>query len=234
MLFENRKEAGQQLAAALAPYRNRPAVVLALPRGGVPIAAEIAAALEAPLDLILVRKVGLPEQPELAMGAVADGLAAVIVRNEEVLRFAGVAESLFQDCVRSQLQEIERRRLLYLAGRQPLPVDGRIAIVVDDGIATGATMRAALRATRLRNPKKLVLAAPVAATGTLESLRSEADDVVCLETRHDFGGVGAFYLDFRQVTDQEVTALLAAARDRFGHGLGSADAERDAPSRGEA
>ncbi|MGZ3328784.1 MAG: phosphoribosyltransferase, partial [Xanthobacteraceae bacterium] len=164
MSFKDRSDAGRRLAAAVMGYKDQQPVVLALPRGGVPVAAEVAAALNAPLDLILVRKIGVPFQPELAMGAVVDGGAPLVVRNEDVISLAGIEEADFNAVRDRELAEIERRRERYLGGRERVEVAGRTAIVVDDGIATGATTRAALRATRLRNPKKLVLAVPVAPT----------------------------------------------------------------------
>ncbi len=211
MPFSNRADAGRQLARALVSYRDKRPVVLALPRGGVPVAAEIAAALEAPLDLVLVRKIGVPFEPELAMGAVVDGSAPMVVRNESVIALAGVSEAEF-DAVRDQeLAEIERRRRSYLGDRPHAEIKGHTAIVVDDGIATGATTRAALRAIRQREPRELVLAVPVAATDSLKELRSEADTIVCLEDHEDFGAIGQFYSDFRQTSDAEVVALLARA-----------------------
>jgi predicted phosphoribosyltransferase len=212
MPFTNRTDAGIALAAALSRYRDREPVVLALPRGGVPVAAEIARALDAPLDLVIVRKIGVPFQPELAMGAVVDGDTPIIVRNEDVISLSGVGESDFQAVCRGELAEIERRRRRYLGGRPPVGVAGRTAIVVDDGIATGATVRAALRATRLRKPRQLVLATPVAPADTIRELRSDADKVVCLEEHEFFGSIGTYYADFRQVGDDEVIALLAASK----------------------
>ncbi|MFZ1895043.1 MAG: phosphoribosyltransferase family protein [Rhodoplanes sp.] len=209
MPFRNRADAGRRLAAALAGYKNERPVVLALPRGGVPVAAEIAAALNAPLDLVLVRKLGVPVQPELAMGAVVDGSAPIIVRNEDVIRLTGVSEEEVQAVCAEELAEIERRRQRYLGTRARVDPAGRVAIVVDDGIATGATTRAALRALRLRSPKKLILAVPVAPTETLAAMREEADEVVCLEDYADFGAIGFFYSDFRQTSDSEVIAALA-------------------------
>jgi predicted phosphoribosyltransferase len=209
MPFRNRADAGRQLAAALAAYKNERPVVLALPRGGVPVAAEVAAALGAPLDLVLVRKLGVPFQPELAMGAVVDGAAPIIVRNEDVIRLTGVSETTLQAVCADELVEIERRRERYLGTRPRVDVAGRVAIVIDDGIATGATTRAALRALRLRGPKKLILAVPVAPTETLVAMRDEADEVVCLEDYDDFGAIGFFYSDFRQTSDSEVIAALA-------------------------
>ena len=164
MPFRNRAEAGQKLAAALALYRDQDPVILALPRGGVPVAAEVASALDAPLDLILVRKVGVPFEPELAMGAIVDGDSPLVVRNDDVIRHAGVDEADFKAVCDAECSEIERRRKRYLGNRDRAAVEGRTAIVIDDGVATGATMRAALRATRMRKPKRLVLAVPVAPT----------------------------------------------------------------------
>ena len=209
MPFKNRIEAGRKLAKALAGYKDQQPVILALPRGGVPVAAEVAAALKAPLDLILVRKVGVPFQPELAMGAVVDGATPLIVRNEDVIRLAGINESDFKAICDAELAEIERRRQRYLGDRERAEVGGHTAIVIDDGVATGATTRAALRATRQRGPKRLVLAVPVAPTDSLAELRSEADDVICLEDHEFFGAIGAYYADFRQVSDEEVIKLLA-------------------------
>jgi predicted phosphoribosyltransferase len=146
------------------------------------------------------------------MGAVVDGETPIVVRNEDVINLSGVGESEFQAVCRDELAEIERRRRRYLGGRQPVVIAGRTAIVVDDGIATGATVRAALRATRLRKPRQLVLATPVAPADTIRELRSEADEVVCLEEHEFFGSIGAYYADFRQVGDDEVIALLAASK----------------------
>ena len=208
MPFNDRFEAGRKLAKALARYRKQQPAVLALPRGGVPVAAEIAGALDAPLDLVLVRKIGVPFQPELAMGAVVDGDAPVIVRNEDVIESAGIGETEFKAVCDRELAEIERRRRRYLGSRERVDVAGCTAIVVDDGIATGATMRAALRATRMRNPKRLVLAVPVGPTDSVAEMREEADDVVCLETHVYFAAIGVFYGDFRQISDEEVIETL--------------------------
>lgn len=209
MGFENRLDAGRKLARALAAYRSKQSVVLALPRGGVPVAAEVAAALQSPLDLILVRKIGVPLQPELAMGAVVDGGAPIVVRNEDVIQLAGVDETEFKAVCDCELAEIERRRQRYLGNRERADVTGHVVIVIDDGIATGATTRAALRATRTRNPKKLVLAVPVAPTDTLAAMREEADDIVCLEDHEFFRAIGLYYTDFRQISDEEVIDILA-------------------------
>jgi predicted phosphoribosyltransferase len=208
MPFRNRAEAGRELATALAGYRDQEPVILALPRGGVPVAAEVAAALNAPLDLILVRKIGVPFESELAMGAIVDGEPPIIVRNEDVIRQAGIAEADFKAVCEAEFSEIQRRRKRYLGTRDRADVAGRTVIVIDDGIATGATTRAALRATRMRNPKCLVLAVPVAPTDSLAELRNETDDVVCLEDHEIFGAIGYYYSDFRQVSDAEVIEIL--------------------------
>jgi len=209
MPFRNRADAGRKLAAALAAYKDERPVVLALPRGGVPVAAEVASALGAPLDLVLVRKLGVPFQPELAMGAVVDGAAPIVVRNEDVIRLSGVSEEELEAVCAAELAEIERRRERYLGTRARIDVAGRVVIVIDDGVATGATTRAALRALRRRGPKKIILAVPVAPTETLVDMREEADQVVCLEDYADFGAIGFFYSDFRQTSDSEVIAALA-------------------------
>ena len=208
MPFKDRFDAGRQLASALARYKDHRPVVLALPRGGVPVAAEVAAALDAPLDLVLVRKIGVPFQPELAMGAVVDGAAPIIVRNEEVIELAGIDEPTFEAVCEKELGEIERRRKRYLGTRERIEVAGRAVILIDDGIATGATTRAALRAIRLREPKRLILAVPVAPTESLKGLREDADKVVCLEDHESFSAIGFYYADFRQVSDKEVVDVL--------------------------
>jgi predicted phosphoribosyltransferase len=208
MPFRDRSDAGRRLAKALAAYKREKPVILALPHGGVPIAAEVAAVLNAPLDLILVRKIGVPMQPELAIGAVVDGGQPIIVRNEDISEPVGVSEIEFKEICAAELAEIERRRERYLGDRTRVEVHGRVTIVIDDGIATGATTRAALRATRMRNPQKLVLAIPVAPTEALIEMRQEADDVVCLEAHERFRAIGWFYEDFTQVADQQVIDAL--------------------------
>lgn len=212
MPFRNRTEAGRELAKALLPHRNDACTVLALPRGGVPVAAEVATALGAALDLVLVRKLGVPYQPELAMGAVVDGPEPIVIRNEDVIALSGVTAAEFASVCERELEEIERRRARYLTGRPSAELSGRVVIVVDDGIATGATARAALRAIRRRNPKKLILAVPVGPTETIAALRPDADEIVCLEVHDHFGAIGLFYADFRQVSDQEVVDCLARSR----------------------
>lgn len=208
MPFRDRHEAGERLAKALAQFKGKDAVVLALPRGGVPVAAPIARELGAPLDLVLVRKIGVPFQPELAMGAVADGGTPIVIRNEDVIAMAGVGEAQFARACAGQCAEIERRRRLYLGARPRASARGRIAIVVDDGVATGATTRAALRAVRAQAPAEVILAVPVAPSETLDSLRGAVDGIVCLEAYDDFMGVGCYYDDFRQIGDDAVVALL--------------------------
>lgn len=212
--FKNRKDAGRRLAARLMPLKAENPVVLALPRGGVPVGYEVAIALEAPLDVIVVRKLGAPDQPELGIGAVVDGDHPQSVLNEEVMRMLRVSQDYLSREVKLELAEIRRRQELYRGGRPPVSVAGRTVIVVDDGIATGGSMRAALRGVRRNNPKRLVLAVPVAAPDSIESLRPEVDQVVCLGTPLLFGAVGQFYEDFRQTTDEEVVRLLDRARQR--------------------
>jgi putative phosphoribosyl transferase len=209
MSFRNRSDAGCRLAEALAGYKDQRPVILALPRGGVPVAAEIAAALGAPLDLVLVRKIGVPSRPELAMGAVVDGGSPLVVRNEEVIALVGIDEKRFNVARDRELAEIERRRRCYIGDRPRADIAGRVVIVVDDGVATGATTRAALRSVAARKPAKLVLAVPVAPTETVELLRQEVDDLVCLESHEHFYAIGLHYDDFRQVNDDEVRLLLS-------------------------
>src|ERR1035441_678953 len=207
MPFIDRTDAGRQLAKALACYKAQRPLVLALPRGGVPVAAEVATVLDTPLDLILVRKIGVPFQPELAMGAVVDGREPVIVRNEDVISLTGLSEQEFNATCDQQLAEIERRRKLYLGNRPHPQIAGRTVIVVDDGIATGATNRAALQPIRMRKPSKLVLAVPVAPTESLKELRGEADEIICLEDYEDFGAIGLFYSDRSEEHTSELQSL---------------------------
>ena len=208
MPFRDRSDAGRRLAKALSGHKDEDPIVLALPRGGVVVAAEIARALGAPLDLVLVRKIGVPFQPELAMGAVVDGSAQLTVRNEDIIRRARISEADFLIARDRELAEIHRRRLRYLAGRSHVDIAGRVAIVVDDGVATGATTRAALRAVRKRQPARLILAVPVASREALRELAAEADETIALE-EHRLGAIGAYYADFHQISDNEVTAIVA-------------------------
>jgi putative phosphoribosyl transferase len=211
MCFADRQDAGRRLATALTHYRGEDVVIFALPRGGVPVAAPIAQALHAPLTLALVRKIGVPDQPEVAMGAIADVGASVLVRNDDVIAAAGVSENAFAHVREQETRELERRRKIYLAGRPHIAAHDKIAIVVDDGVATGATTRAALRAVRALAPKRLALATPIGPLDTLAALQNEADEIICLYPRKDFAAIGVFYDDFSQVSDEEVIALLDAA-----------------------
>lgn len=211
MPFADRTDAGRRLADALQEYRPEAPIVLALPRGGVTVAAEVARTLHAPLGLMIVRKLGVPGQPELAMGAVADAQPPVIVRNDDVIARAGVTEQEFNQVRDREFTELRRRRNLYLGDQPHLSLKDRCVIVIDDGIATGATTRAALLAVRAAGPRSIVLAVPVAASSTLRTLRPEADAIVCLEPQEALGSIGGFYEDFTQVSDAEVIAALAAA-----------------------
>jgi len=208
--YADRAEAGRLLAQALGRHRDESCVIYALPRGGVPVAFEIARALHAPLDLMLVRKIGVPYQPELAIGAVADGVPPVVVLNDDIVAAVAPSESAIAAATERESAEIARRRALYLGGRPPFPATGRIAIVVDDGLATGATARAALRALKRQKPQRLILAVPVAPAETVAALKADADEIVCLQVVDDFIAVGAYYRNFLQVEDSEVTQLLAA------------------------
>ena len=212
MIYKNRSDAGKRLARELALYRSQDPVILALPRGGLAVAAEIALALDAPLDLVLVRKLGVPMQPELAMGAVVDGAEPYVVRNEDILAFLAMPEEEFREVCERELAEIERRRRLYLKDRPRADLKDHVVIVVDDGIATGATTRAALQAIRKRSPRKLVLAVPVAPTSTLDELSGEADEIVCLQSHEPFYAIGLYYENFHQVTDNEVIDVLSKVR----------------------
>lgn len=209
--FADRTEAGKALAQALGDKAYNDPVVLALPRGGVPVALEIARALEAPMDLVMVRKIGIPGQPEVAVAAVVNGDTPQIVINESIMVQARLSHEDIEHLAHAQLDEIARRKKTYLSGRKPVPLKGRTVIVVDDGIATGATMRASLKALRRRGPAKLVVAVPVAARETLAELRKEGEETVCLLEPRPLLGVGAHYTDFSQISDQEVGRLMKEA-----------------------
>jgi putative phosphoribosyl transferase len=220
--FTDRTDAGRQLATALAAtVPDRDAVVLGLPRGGLPVAAEISAALGLPLDVLCVRKLGVPFQRELAMGAVASGGA--IVRNEDVLATWPASDAEFARVLEEERAELSRRERAYRADAPPLAVRGRTAIVVDDGLATGATMEAAVRALRMLEATVIVVAVPVGSPEAVERLRRVADRVVCLHAPMLFGAVGSFYRTFDQTSDAEVTGLLATSRPRL-HGGDPSDA----------
>jgi putative phosphoribosyl transferase len=211
-MFENRQEAGQRLAAALDRFAAEAPVVLALPRGGVPVALEVARRLKAPLGLAMVRKIGAPGQPELAIGAVADGPHPVTVLNEDVVAGLYVDKSYIEQETKRQLDEIERRRKLYTPHLQPAESKDKTVILVDDGIATGATVRAAARSVRAAGAKRTIIATPVASPDVVEMLKAEADEVISLETPDWLGAIGLFYRDFRQVSDEEVSDMLDEAR----------------------
>lgn len=216
--FADRADAGRHLAAALESYRGRDVVVLGLPRGGVPVASEVAAALHAPLDVLVVRKLGVPYQPELAFGAIGEGPdGGVRVFNDAVLRRTGLSAEDIAAVEDAQRAELHRRIERYRGGRPGVELAGRIALIVDDGFATGATARAAALVARARGAGEVVLAAPIGARDTIAGLRKVADDVVCLGAPPDFMAVGQGYDDFGQTSDEEVCALLGAAhRERRG------------------
>ena len=208
--FRDRREGGAALATKLAQYTGRPdVIVLALPRGGVPVAHEVATSLGAPLDVFLVRKLGTPGHRELAMGAIASG--GVRVLNDEVVRWYGIPEGAINAVARTEQVELERREREYRRDRPPRDFGGLIVILVDDGLATGSTMRAAVEAVRLHKPSRVVVAVPVAAAETCREFRARADEIVCAKTPEPFSAVGQWYVDFSQTTDDEVRALLEDA-----------------------
>lgn len=213
MVFFDRRHAGRELARQLLRYRDQRPVVLALPRGGVPVGFEVAQALAAPLGLVLVRKIGAPGHSEFAIGAVADGSHPEVVLHQDIVERLAVSKTYIDAEVAHQLREIERRREMYLRGERPLNLDGRTIIVVDDGIATGATVEAALRSLRHHLKTHLVLAVPVAAADTIETLRPLVDAVVCLQKPWDLGAISLHYLEFPQVSDDEVIDLLQRAHE---------------------
>lgn len=209
-LYRDRFEAGRLLATKLTAYAHRQDVlVLALPRGGVPVAYEVAKALKAPLDVFVVRKLGVPGHEELAMGAIATG--GIRVLNEEVVHMLRIPHSVINAVAAQEQQELERREHLYRDDRPPPDVSGRTVILVDDGLATGSTMRAAIEALRRQHPAHIVVAVPVAAPSTCDEFRAEVDDIICAKTPEPFYGVGYWYEDFSQTTDKEVHDLLVQA-----------------------
>ena len=211
MIYRDRIEAGKYLAAQLAHYANRDEVlVLALPRGGVPVAFEVAQALNAPLDIFLVRKLGVPGHEELAMGAIATG--GVRVLNEDTVDYLGIPAGVIDSITALEQKELERREDIYRGDRPEPDVQGKIVILVDDGLATGSTMRAAVEALRLQHPARIVVAVPVSAPQTCDEYRMGADEIVCAITPEPFYGVGQWYRDFSQTTDDEVRQLLKDAR----------------------
>ncbi len=209
--YRDRAEAGQILAERIAARGFTDPVILALPRGGVPIATEIAAVIGAPVDLVMVRKIGVPSQPELAAAAIVNGDHPELVVNEDIARHARLGRDDIDRLAARELEEIRRRRATYLADRPHVELAGRTAIVVDDGIATGATMRAALKAVRKQKPARIVLAVPVAADDSLAELAGEVDEAICPMIPAFLGAIGAHYVIFDQLSDDEVIRLLAAA-----------------------
>lgn len=211
--FRDRRDAGRKLARLLKPYGEELPVVFALPRGGVPVAYEVALALGAPLDVLVARKLGAPDQPEFGIGAVAPG--GVRVLNEDAVRRLGIPGEYVDRITAQETAEVARRLRHFRGGLPETPVVGRTAILVDDGLATGVTARAAVRAMRLRGPGRLVLAAPVCAAQTAGLLRPEVDDLVCLRCPPDLGAIGFWYADFDQTPDEEVVRLLEEARRTY-------------------
>jgi putative phosphoribosyl transferase len=212
MRFRDRAHAGKVLARALSRYAGRDdVIVLALPRGGVPVAAELARALGAQLDVFVVRKLGLPGHEELAMGAVAPG--GVLVLDDRLVRGLGIPDEVLQETVEKELRELERREAAYRAGRPPLDLEGKTVILVDDGLATGATMRAAALALRKYKPARVVVAVPVASAETCDEFRADVDEIVCALTPSPFHAVGLWYDDFSQTSDEEVRELLRDSSD---------------------
>ncbi len=212
IVFDDRADAGRKLAARLLKYKDQSPVVLGVPRGGVPVAFEVARALNAPLDVIIVRKLGAPGQPELGVGAVVDGDHPETILNREVVSALRVSRDYLEREIHNQLKEIHRRNQVYRSGRARIELKDRTVIVVDDGIATGGSIRAALRGIRHQGPKKVVLAVPVGPADTIDSLRDEVDEIVCMSTPPMFFGIGEFYRDFHQLADAEVIRLLELAR----------------------
>jgi putative phosphoribosyl transferase len=214
-LFRDRAEAGRLLAAKLAEYADRSDVlVLALPRGGVPVGYEVARALHAPMDVFIVRKLGVPSQEEFAMGAVATGGVRVI--NDQVVKALRIPDYVIDAVAAWEQEELERRERLYRGDRPPPDVRGKVVILVDDGLATGSTMLAAVQALRKLGPARIVVAVPVASPDTCELLKSEVDEIVCAATPEPFYAVGLWYQDFSQTTDEEVRELLARSASEVG------------------
>lgn len=210
MFFEDRFDAGQFLARRLSHYCDQPdVIVLALPRGGVPVAFEVARALRAPLDVFLVRKLGLPGQPELAMGAIAS--AGVQVLHDELIDQLQIPPEVIERVAQLEREELERQQSLYRQGRAPPDVAGRTVILVDDGLATGSTMRAAIAALKALRPKRIVMAVPVGSDDTCEEFSREVDEAICAAQPEDFRAVGVWYRDFSPTSDREVQNLLAEA-----------------------
>ena len=212
MIYRDRIDAGNQLAARLSDYANRDDVlVLALPRGGVPVAYEVAKALRSPLDIFLVRKLGVPGQEELAMGAIATG--GVLVLNDDVVRYLAIPGNVIDEVADMELRELERRERAYRGDRPEPKVQGKTVILIDDGLATGSTMRAAAKALRQQDPARIVVAVPVSAPQTCDEYRMGVDEIICAKTPEPFMGVGMWYLDFSQTSDEEVREILARSEN---------------------
>jgi len=210
MIFRDRTDAGRKLATRLKHYADREDVlVLALPRGGVPVAYEVAKELNAPLDVFLVRKLGVPGHEELAMGAIASG--GVRVLNEDIVNYLRIPNQVIDIVAANEQRELERRARAYRGDRPPPDVKDRIVILIDDGLATGSTMRAAAESLRLQQPRRIVVAVPVSSRETCDEFRSEVDEIVCAYTPEHFQGVGLWYEDFSQTSDEEVRELLKRA-----------------------
>jgi putative phosphoribosyl transferase len=213
MLFQDRADAGRALAHKLTAYSNQSnTIVLALPRGGVPVAYEVAMALNLPLDVFLVRKLGVPGEEELAMGAIASN--GIVVLNDRLIKAVGISDEAIREAIDRERKELERREHAYRDGRPSPKIEGQTVILVDDGLATGASMYAATKALRQKKPAKSVAAVPVASNETCEQFRSQVDDIICARTPDPFFGVGRWYRDFSQTSDDEVRDLLARANNR--------------------
>lgn len=210
--FVDRESAGRALAQKLQHYKGTPdLLIIGLPRGGVVVAFQVALALQAQLDAFIVRKLGAPYQPELAMGAVAEG--GMLLLNDAVVNYLSVSKEFIEETAREQMVEVERRQKLYRGDRAMAKIAGRTVIVVDDGLATGATMKVAVRALKRKEPSKLVIAVPLGAASTCSELKNEADELICLMTPEPFFAVGSWYENFEQTTDQQVRELLQKAHD---------------------
>lgn len=209
MFFEDRKDAGQKLAAAIAKLNLKNPVILALPRGGVPVASEVAKALKAPLDILITRKLGAPFNAELAMGAIVEGEPETTFLNEDLIKFLKVTKEHLDEEKKKQLAEISRQQQVFRGGRGRGNMTGKTIVLIDDGIATGASVHAALKAIRAEKPAQLILAVPVASPDALQSLRGDANEIVCLTSPEDFQAVGQFYRSFFACADEDVTRLLA-------------------------
>jgi putative phosphoribosyl transferase len=237
-MFRDRQEAGQKLGAALEPLQLKDSIVLALPRGGVPVAAEVAKTLKAPLDLVIVRKVGAPGNPELAVAAIVDGDPADVVLNREIVEAYALDDNDLRVLIAQERPELERRRTVYRGKGLPKSVAGKTVIVVDDGAATGTTMKVAIRALKRRSPRKIIVALPVAPTDTVDELAQEADLTICLNQPARFRALSYYYSNFPQLSDNEVLDIMALTRadrhdadERKRHGAGGIDLKSESVSK---